>query len=120
MHRKRNNDDDDDVKTAKKTAAPEEAKAHNESSSIVSIGGDKDNSTPVIEQKKIDVGKSDTSKSSNENSTIASIASTTTANADPVLGQPSKTVDTDASGNTVETCKRYFPTVGQTITVPCE
>lgn len=120
VHRKRNNDDDDDVKTAKKTAAPEEAKAHNESSSIVSIGSDKEKSTPVTDQKKTDVSRSDTSKSSSENSTIASVASTTTANADLVTGLPSKTVDTDASGNTVETCKRYFPTVGQTITVPCE
>ena len=42
----------------------------------------------------------------------------TTAKADPVKGQFSRTVDTDASGNTVATCKRYFPTVGQTITVP--
>ena len=73
----------------------------------------------MTEQKKTDVAKPDTSKSSNENSTIASVASTTTANADPVLGQPSKRVDTDVSGNTVVTCKRYFPTVGQTITVPC-
>ena len=60
------------------------------------------------------------SKSSNENSTIASVVSSATANADPVKGLPSKSVDTDASGKTVETCKRYFPTVGQTITVPCQ
>ena len=69
----------------------------------------------MTEQRKTDLAKSDKSKSSNENSTIASVAS----NADPVKGQLSKTVDKDASGKTVATCKRYFPTVGQTITVPC-
>ena len=74
----------------------------------------------MTEQKKTDLAKSDKSKSSNENSTIASVASSATANADPVKGQLSKRVDTDASGKTVATCKRYFPTVGQTITVPCD
>ena len=119
--RKRNTDDDD-VKTAKKTPAPEEskeAKAQSENSSIVTIGSDHDKTTPVTEQRKTDLAKSDKSKSSNENSTIASVASSATANADPVKGQLSKTVDKDASGKTVATCKRYFPTVGQTITVPC-
>ena len=126
VQRKRNTDDDD-VKTAKKTPAPEEskeaskeAKAQSENSSIVTIGSDQDKTTPVTEQKKTDLAKSDKSKSSNENSTIASVASSATANADPVKGQLSKRVDTDASGKTVETCKRYFPTVGQTITVPCQ
>ena len=112
--RKRNSDDDD-VKTAKKTPAPEEskeAKAQSENSSIVTIGSDHDKTTPVTEQKKTDLAKSDKSKSSNENSTIASVASSATANADPVKGQLSKRVDTDASGKTVATCKRYFPTVG--------
>ena len=126
VQRKRNTDDDN-VKTAKKTPAPEElkeaskeAKSQSENSSIVTIGSDHDKTTPVTEQKKTDLAKSDTSKSSNENSTIASVASSTTANADPVKGQLSKRVDTDASGKTVATCKRYFPTVGQTITVPCD
>ena len=117
------------MKTAKKTPAPEEskeaskeAKAQSENSSIVTIGSDQDKTTPVTEQKKTDLAKSDKSKSSNENSTIASVASSATANADPdpVKGQPSMRVDTDASGKTVATCKRYFPTVGQTITVPCD
>jgi len=124
--RKRNTDDDN-VKTAKKTPAPEEskeaskeAKAQSENSSIVTIGSDQDKTTPVTEQKKTELAKSDKSKSSNENSTIASVASSATANADPVKGQLSKTVDKDASGKTVATCKRYFPTVGQTITVPCD
>ena len=124
VQRKRNTDDDD-VKTAKKTPAPEEskeaskdAKAQSENSSIVTIGSDHDKTTPVTEQRKTDLAKSD--KSSNENSTIASVASSATANADPVKGQLSKTVDKDASGKTVATCKRYFPTVGQTITVPCD
>ena len=124
---RKRNDDDNDVKTAKKTPEPKdskEARAHGENSSIVSVGADTDKSTPVTEQKKTDLAKSDNSKSdnsktSNENSTIASVASSATADADPVKGQLSKRVDTDASGNTVMTCKRYFPTVGQTITVPC-
>jgi hypothetical protein len=122
VQRKRNNDDDD-VKTAKKTPAPEEskeAKSQSENSSIVTVGSDHDKTTPVTEQKKTDLAKSDKSKSSNENSTIASVASSATANADPVKGQLSKRVDIDASGKTVATCKRYFPTVGQTITVPCD
>jgi hypothetical protein len=116
---RKHKDDDDDVRTAKKTPEPDN-KAHSENSSIVSVGADKDKPTPVTEQKKTDVAKSDTSKYRDENSTIASVSSSATANADPVKGLPSKTVDTDASGKTVETCKRYFPTVGQTITVPCE
>ena len=115
------NTDDDDVKAAKKTPAPEElkeAEAESENSSIVTIGSAQDKTTPVTEQKKTDLAKSDNSKSSNESSTIASVASSANANADPVKGQLSKRVDTDASGKTVATCKRYFPTVGQTITVP--
>jgi hypothetical protein len=122
VQRKRNTDDDD-VKTAKKTPVPKEskeAKSQSENSSIVTVGADADKSTPVTEQKKTDEAKSDTSKSSNENSTIATVVSSTTANADPAKGQLSKRVDTDASGKTVATCKRYFPTVGQTITVPCD
>jgi hypothetical protein len=126
VQRKRNSDDDN-VKTAKKAPAPEvskeaskEAKSQSDNSSIVTIGPDHDKTTPVTEQKKTDLAKSDTSKSSNENSTIASVASSATANADPVKGELSKRVDTDASGKTVATCKRYFPTVGQTITVPCD
>ena len=122
VQRKRNSDDDN-VKTAKKTPAPEElkvAKSQSENSSIVTIGSDQDKTTPVTEQRKTDLAKSDKSKSSNENSTIASVASSTTANADPVKGQLRKRFETDASGKTVATCKRYFPTVGQTITVPCD
>ena len=122
VQRKRNSDDDN-VKTAKKTPAPEElkeAKAQSENSSIVTIGPDRDKTTPVTEQRKTDLAKSDKSTSSNENSTIASVASSTTANADPVKGQLRKRFETDASGKTVATCKRYFPTVGQTITVPCD
>ena len=119
MQRKRNSDDDN-VKTAKKTLAPEEskeAKSQSENSSIVTIGPDHDKTTPVTEQQKTDLAKSDKAKSSNENSTIASVASSATANADPVKGQLSKRVDTDASGKTVATCKRYFPTVGQTLSL---
>jgi hypothetical protein len=107
----------------KTTPAPKESKetkSQSENSSIVTIGSDHDKTTPVTEQRKTDLAKSDTSKSSNENSTIASVASSATANAEPVEGLPSTSLDTDASGKTVETCKRYFPTVGQTITVPCQ
>ena len=100
----------------KTTPAPKEskeAKSQSENSSIVTIGSDQDKTTPVTQQKKTDLAKSDNSKSSSENSTIASVASSTTANADPVRGQLSKRVDTDASGKTVATCKRYFPTVAR-------
>jgi hypothetical protein len=123
VQRKRSNDDDD-VKTAKKTPAAkesQEAKATNENSSIVSIASDKDKALPapaVTEQKKTDVAKSDKSKSSNENSAIASVASSATAKADPVKAEVTK-ADTDGSGKPTG-CKRYFPTVGQTVTVPCD
>jgi hypothetical protein len=30
------------------------------------------------------------------------------------------TADTAGSGDPGATCKRYFPTAGQTITVPCD
>jgi hypothetical protein len=119
---RRRNDADDDVKTAKKTTAPkesEEAKAQNENSSIVSIASDTGKTVPITEQKKTDVAKSDKSKFSNENSAIASVASSATAKADPVKAQVTK-ADTDSGAKTVGTCKRYFPTVGQTITVPCD
>jgi hypothetical protein len=110
---RRRNSDDDDVKTAKKTPAPEEskeAKSRNENSSIVTIGSDHDKTTPVTEQRKTDLAKSDKSTSSNENSTIATIASTTT--------EPVKVPVTN--GEAVATCKRYLPTAGQTVTVPCD
>ena len=115
---RRRNSDDDDVKAAKKTTAPQElkeAKSQNENSSIVTIGSDHDKTTPVTEQRKTDLAKSDNSKSdnsksSNENSTIATIASTTT--------EPVKVPVTN--GEAVATCKRYLPTAGQTVTVPCD
>jgi hypothetical protein len=110
---RRRNSDDNDVKTAKKTPAPEEskeAKSRNENSSIVTIGSDHDKTTPVTEQRKTDLAKSDKSTSSNENSTIATIASTTT--------EPVKVPVTN--GEAVATCKRYLPTAGQTVTMPCD
>jgi len=110
---RRRNSDDDDVKTAKKTPAPEEskeAKSRNENSSIVTVGSDHDKTTPVTEQRKTDLAKSDKSTSSNENSTIATIASTTM--------EPVKVPATN--GEAVATCKRYLPTAGQTVTVPCD
>ena len=121
----RKHNDDDDVKTAKKTPAAEESKeatSHNENSSIVSIASEKDKALPapaVTEQKKTDLAKGDKSKSRNENSAIASIASSATAKADPVKAEVTK-ADTDGGAKAVATCKRYFPTVGQTITVPCD
>jgi hypothetical protein len=121
----RKRDTDDDVKTAKKTPATEESKeatARNENSSIVSIASEKDKALPapaVTEQRKTDVAKSDRSKSSNENSAIAGIASSATAKADPVKAEVTK-ADTDGGAKTVATCKRYFPTAGQTFTVPCD
>jgi hypothetical protein len=121
VQRKRNSDDDE-VKTAKKTTAPEEAKARNENSSIASVASDKDKGAPtpaVTEQKKTDVATSERSRSNNENSAIASAASNATATADPVKAQVT-TADTDGGAKSVATCKRYFPTVGQTITVPCD
>ena len=123
VQRKRNTDDDD-VKSAKKTPAaeePKEATARNENSSIVSIASEKDKTLrapAVTEQKQTDVAKSEKSKSSNENSAIASVASSATAKADPVKAEVTK-ADTDGSGKPTG-CKRYFPTVGQTITVPCD
>jgi hypothetical protein len=122
VQRKRNTDDDD-VRSAKKTPAKEdskEAKAQNENSSIVSIATDKDSAPPapaVSEPSKTDLAKSEKGNSrNNENSAIASIASSTKG--DTVRSQVTK-ADTDGSGKPTG-CKRYFPTVGQTITVPCE
>ncbi len=112
------------MKTAKKTPAAEESKeatSHNENSSIVSISSEKDKAlpAPAVEQKKTDLAKGDKSKSRNENSAIASIASSATAKADPVKAEVTK-ADTDGGAKAVATCKHYFPTVGQTITVPCD
>lgn len=112
MERRRSNDDD--VKTAKRTPEPAENKAQNENSSIVSIASDKDKVTPVIETPKTDTAKADTAKSRSENSTIASAASSATTKAEVTKA------DADRSAKTPATCKRYFPTAGQTITVPCD
>jgi hypothetical protein len=118
VERMRNNNDDD-VKAAKKTepskesAESKEAKAESENSSIVSMGADAD-------KKPADTPKTDTAKadSGSENSTIASVASSATAKADPVKAAVTK-ADTDGSGKPTG-CKRYFPTVGQTLSVPCD
>lgn len=104
---RRHHNDDDDVKTAKRAPAAEDSKTENENSSIVSIAGDKDKPA-----------KSDTAAFSSENSTIASASANITADADPAKGQLTPTTETDGSGKPV--CKRFFPTVGQTISVPCE
>lgn len=141
---RRRNTDDDDVKTAKRTPAKDDAKDsknQNENSSIVTIdsGRDKPEATPQkVETASVDTSKSrnenssivsiesgrdktattektetarvDASKSRNENSTIASVASTATADAAPVKADAEKSAG----------CKRYFPTAGQTISVPCD
>ncbi len=117
VERRRSNDDD--VKTAKRTPEPAENKAQNENSSIVSIASDKDKVTPVIETPKTDTARADTAKSRSENSTIASVASSATTKADAVKAEVTK-ADADTSAKTPATCKRYFPTAGQTITVPCD
>lgn len=132
VQRKRSNDDDD-VKTAKKTepskeaTEAKEAKSDNENSSIVSIGSDADKKpidtpkadTPKTDTAKADTPKADTAKSSNENSTIASVASSATAKADPVKADVTTKADTDGAGKPTG-CKRYFPTIGQTLSVPCD
>jgi hypothetical protein len=115
--RKRNNDDDDDVKAAKKQEAPASqesnvAKGQNENSSISSGAAEKP--ANAASTATADLGNPGTPES-NENSTITSSASSAV---DPVK-PPVTTAETDGSGNTAATCKRYFPTVGQTITVPC-
>ncbi len=123
VERRRSNDDED-VKSAKKTPAQDateskEAKADNENSSIVSIASDKDKVTPVTETPKTDTAKADTAKSRSENSTIASVASSATAKADPVKAAVTK-ADTDGASPKPTGCKRYFPTIGQTLSVPCD
>ena len=64
-----------------------------------------------------DPAKADTQKSANENSTIASAAPT--AQADPVKAAATK-ADTDGASPKPTGCKRYFPTIGQTLSVPCD
>jgi hypothetical protein len=95
--RRHRTDDDDEVKTAKKAPASEDSKSENENSSIVSIGGDQP-------------AKTDTAALTSENSTIA-IASFP-ASADPVK--------TEETGKAVATCQRFYPSVGQMLSVPCE
>ena len=107
------------MKTAKRTPEPAENKAQNENSSIASIASDKDKVTPVTETSKTDTAKVDTAKSRSENSTIASAASSATTKADAVKAEVTK-ADAGTSAKTPATCWRYFPTAGQTITVPCD
>jgi hypothetical protein len=124
VQRKRSSDDGD-VKTAKKTEPSKEAteaKSENENSSIVSIGSHADKKpidTPKADTPKTDTAKADAAKSSNENSTIASVASSTAAKADPVKADVTTKADTDGAGKPTG-CKRYFPTIGQTLSVPCD
>ncbi len=116
--RRKQRDDDDDVKTAKKTPASQElkeAKAQNENSSISALASDKDKNAPVAE--KTGVAESG-AKFDNENSTIAS-AESGTIKSDPVEASVT-TAGTSGNGKTVATCRRYLPTVGETITVPCD
>jgi hypothetical protein len=128
--RKRSNDDDD-VKTAKKTPASQEAPASqesnvatglNENSSISSSVADKPTNAPLT--ATADLGNTGTPQS-NENSTITSAASSPVVSdpvktaVTPAVTPPVTTAETDGSGTLAATCKRYFPTVGQTLTVPC-
>ena len=119
--RRKQSNDDDDVKTAKKAPAKEETKeeskepqALNENSSVSSIAPNKDNgeatTTAATEMTEV--------SGINENSTITG-GSLSTADPNPVK-TPVTTATTAGSGEPVATCKRYFPTVGQTITVPCD
>ena len=112
--RHKQSNDDDDVKTAKKTPATQESKepqAQNENSSVSSLAPDNGpTTTPVTETTEV--------SAINENSTITGAALTTTES-DPVK-TPVTTADTAGSGNPAATCKRFFPTVGQTISVPCD
>jgi hypothetical protein len=112
----RKRDDDDDVKAAKKSEPTKEetAKSENENSSI-SVTADADKRP--TDTAKTDTAKADTEKSANENSTIASVA--TTAKADPVKASATK-ADTDGASPKPTGCKRYFPTIGQTLSVPCD
>jgi hypothetical protein len=135
--RRNRKDDDDDVKTAKKTPASEESKFENENSSVASLAAPKvepsrtetgnENSSIAITPtdqatRKTAIVNNEASKPEpgNENSTIASLSSTPVASVDPVKGQLTKSVEHDKSGNVVLNCRRYFPTVGQTISVPCD
>jgi hypothetical protein len=113
--RKRDSDDED-VKAAKKSepAKQETAKSESENSSI-SVAADADKKP--IDTPKTDTAKADSEKSANENSAIASVA--TTAKADPVKASVTK-ADTDGASVKPTGCKRYFPTIGQTLSVPCD
>jgi ABC-type uncharacterized transport system involved in gliding motility auxiliary subunit len=118
----RKQNDDDDVKAAKKTEPAKEQTAKSESeNSSISVTADADKKP--TDTAKTDTAKANTEKSANEkksaneNSTIASVA--TTAKADPVKASVTK-ADTDAASAKPSGCKRYFPTIGQTLSVPCD
>lgn len=113
---RKRDDDGDDVKSAKKTEPEKEttAKSENENSSI-SVTADA--AKKPADAPKTDTAKGDDQKSASENSTIASVA--TTAKADPVKASATK-ADTDGASAKPTGCKRYFPTIGQTLSVPCD
>jgi len=115
---RKRNDDDQDVKAAKKSEPAKEqtAKSENENSSI-SVAADA--GKKPTDTAKTDTAKADAERSANENSTIASVA--TTAKAEPVKASAAK-ADTDGASPSPKPtgCKRYFPTIGQTLSVPCD
>jgi hypothetical protein len=113
--RHKQNSDDDDVKTAKKAPEPEQPKtpeAQNENSTVSIAVPEKGGATATAPIEKAEASVD------NENSTITG-ASATTVQPEPVKA-PVTTADTASEGKPEATCKRYFPTVGQTVSVPCD
>jgi len=101
-----------DVETAKSTpAAPAKDKAQSENSTIASVATEDTVETSIAATTpNAEATKPAPAKAQVENSTIASVAADTTAQSETA----SPATKTSAG------CKRYFPTVGQTITVPCD
>ena len=121
--RRKQNNDDDDVKTAKKTPAVQEAKepeapkvakgeSENSSVSVAVPGADKGAVTTTAATEKIDA------LVDNENSTITG-AGASAKEPEPVRA-PVTTADTATDGKPAAMCRRYIPTAGQTISVPCD
>ena len=104
-----------DVETAKSTpAAPAKDKAQSENSTIASVATEDTVETSIAATTpNAEATKPAPAKAQVENSTIASVAADTTA----------ATAQSETASPATKTsagCKRYFPTVGQTITVPCD
>ncbi len=124
---RRKQNDDDDVKTVKKAPAqePKEAEAPKVADTPKVTEAQNENSTVSIAVPGANKGEVTTAATEkinspvdNENSTITGAASST-IEPDPVKA-PVTTADTAADGKAVGNCRRYIPTAGQTITVPCD